>query len=383
MATAASNTSQSVGLRNGSASAGSGPIVRFDRVNKAYAVGQPVVRDVSFDVARGEFFTMLGPSGSGKTTSLMMLAGFEDVSSGTIHVAGAPVSNQPAHKRNIGVVFQNYALFPHMSVAENLDYPLSVRKIGRAERQQRVSRALQMVRLDRFGDRRPKQLSGGQQQRVALARALIFEPSIVLLDEPLGALDKQLREEMQGEIRRIQQDLGVTMLYVTHDQSEALTMSDRIAVFRNGAIVQIDTPRSLYERPVDSFVATFVGENNTLAGRVGERSDTHGTLSLACGGTLRLPLAPELSATQAVVAHIRPEDLRIGPSGGNDVVVCNAKLRNLTFNGDHVRVRCDVPGGESLVCKVDKKSVERVEIGSSVPLCCEVENVRVFGAGEG
>ena len=355
------------------------PAVSFDRVSKSYAGSQRVVRDVSFDVARGEFFTMLGPSGSGKTTSLMMLAGFEDVTSGTIYLAGSAISHQPAHKRNIGVVFQNYALFPHMSVAENLNYPLSVRKIGRAEREARVTRALQMVRLGPFAGRRPKQLSGGQQQRVALARALIFRPEIVLLDEPLGALDKQLREEMQVEIRSIQQDLGVTMIYVTHDQSEALTMSDRIAVFNDGSIVQIDTPRTLYDRPVDSFIATFIGENNTLAGRVTGRSGNEGTLALACGVTLQLPLPPDVAAGHEVIAHVRPEDVRIDQGQVSDPPACSATLISLTFNGDHARARCALPSGETIICKVGNKGMQDAQIGSAIQLRFDAGHMRVFG----
>ena len=222
-------------------------------------------------------------------------------------------------------------------------------------------------------------MSGGQQQRVALARALIFRPEIVLLDEPLGALDKQLREEMQVEIRSIQQDLGVTMIYVTHDQSEALTMSDRIAVFNDGNIVQIDTPRALYDRPVDSFVATFIGENNTLAGRVIARSGTRGTLALACGITLQLPLPPDAAAGDEVIAHIRPEDVRIDQGDAGEQPACSATLLSLTFNGDHARARCALPGGETIICKVGNKGLQDAQIGSAIPLRFDAGHMRVFG----
>ena len=249
-------------------------IVVFDHVQKSYDGENLVVKDLNLQVARGEFLTMLGPSGSGKTTVLMMLAGFETPTHGQILLEGTPINNVPPHKRGIGMVFQNYALFPHMTVGENLAFPLEVRGISKADAEAKVQRALEMVRLPEFGNRRPAQLSGGQQQRVAVARALVFEPELVLMDEPLGALDKNLREEMQYEIKHIHESLGVSMVYVTHDQSEALTMSNRIAVFEDGVIQQLAPPDDLYERPDNAFVAGFIGENNRLFGKVvGESGD--------------------------------------------------------------------------------------------------------------
>src|SRR5215510_3390675 len=227
--------------------------VQFSDVQKSYDGETLVVKDLNLSIRAGEFLTLLGPSGSGKTTTLMMLAGFEVPTNGRIDLDGRPIDNVPPHKRNIGMVFQNYALFPHMTVAENLAFPLEVRRTPKAEIQSRVARALEMVQLGAYGARRPAQLSGGQQQRVALARALVFEPNLVLMDEPLGALDKQLREQMQLEIKHIHQRLGVTVVYVTHDQGEALTMSDRVAVFHDGLIQQLATPTELYERPANSF----------------------------------------------------------------------------------------------------------------------------------
>ncbi|MCL4153163.1 UNVERIFIED_CONTAM: hypothetical protein GTU68_000160 [Idotea baltica] len=215
---------------------------------------------------KGEFLTMLGPSGSGKTTCLMMLAGFETATHGDIRLDGVSINNIPPHKRGIGMVFQNYALFPHMTVAENLSFPLEVRKMGKSLREEKIMRALGMVQMQDFAGRRPAQLSGGQQQRIALARALVFEPELVLMDEPLGALDKQLRETLQFEITKLAHDLGITVVYVTHDQTEALTMSDRVAVFDDGRIQQLAPPDTLYEEPENSFVAQFIGENNTLEG---------------------------------------------------------------------------------------------------------------------
>src|SRR5574343_1549113 len=225
------------------------PLVRFAGVQKTYDGEQLVVRALNLDIQRGEFLSLLGPSGSGKTTTLMMLAGFESPTAGDILLDGAPITRTPPHKRNFGMVFQNYALFPHMTVADNVAYPLTVRKVPKAEIATRVAKALDMVQLGGKGERFPGQLSGGQQQRVALARALVFEPQLVLMDEPLGALDKQLREHMQMEIKHIHQRLGVTVVYVTHDQGEALTMSDRVAVFHQGEIQQIAPPRELYETP--------------------------------------------------------------------------------------------------------------------------------------
>ncbi len=229
------------------------PLVRFVNIQKSYDGESLVVKDLNLDVAKGEFLTMLGPSGSGKTTCLMMLAGFEPATHGEIFLNGNPINRVPPHKRGIGMVFQNYALFPHMTVAENLAFPLEVRGMDKTERETRVKRALDMVELGPLGDRRPAQLSGGQQQRVAVARSLVFDPELVLMDEPLGALDKNLREKMQYEIKHIHENLGLTVVYVTHDQSEALTMSNRIAVFDDGIIQQCAPPEVLYEEPVMLF----------------------------------------------------------------------------------------------------------------------------------
>ena len=242
--------------------------VEFEAVDKSYDGRTLVVRDFNLGIHKGEFVTLLGPSGSGKTTILMMLAGFQSPTAGTIRIDGRSVENLPPRRRGIGMVFQNYALFPHMTVGRNLAFPLEVRGLDAGERRERVTRALGLVRLEGLENRRPGQLSGGQQQRVAIARALVFEPDLVLMDEPLGALDRSLREEMQYEIRRIHRKLGVTVVYVTHDQQEAMVMSDRIAVLKDGVVEQIAAPEALYEEPERAFVARFIGENNRLHGRV-------------------------------------------------------------------------------------------------------------------
>ncbi|MGN6202279.1 MAG: ABC transporter ATP-binding protein [Solirubrobacterales bacterium] len=243
--------------------------IRLSSLTKKY--GEVVaVAGIDLEIARGEFFTMLGPSGSGKTTTLRMIAGFEDPSSGTIKLAGEDVSGVPPYDRAVNTVFQDYALFPHMSVGENVEYGMKVARVDKAERGKRRDEALEMVRLPGYGDRKPAELSGGQRQRVALARAIVNRPKVLLLDEPLGALDLKLREEMQTELKTIQGEVGITFVYVTHDQDEALTMSDRIAVFNNGRIEQVSPPLELYEHPANEFVAGFVGVSN-LVEREGQR----------------------------------------------------------------------------------------------------------------
>ena len=225
---------------------------------------QAAVRDVDLDISRGEFFTMLGPSGSGKTTLLRLIAGFEVPDAGTIFLRGTDVTGLPPYQRGVNTVFQDYALFPHFSVAQNVAYGMRVRRVAKAERARRVDEALDMVQMTELAERRPSQLSGGQRQRVALARAIVNEPEVLLLDEPLGALDLKLRQEMQVELKRIQRQIGITFIYVTHDQEEALTMSDRLAVFRNGQIEQVGPPAYVYERPATEFVASFVGTSNVI-----------------------------------------------------------------------------------------------------------------------
>jgi putative spermidine/putrescine transport system ATP-binding protein len=248
---------------------GSSSDIRLTDLTKKYG-GVVAVGGIDLEIRAGEFFTMLGPSGSGKTTTLRMIAGFEDPTSGTIELAGVDVSGVPPYERAVNTVFQDYALFPHMSVGDNVAYGLKVAKVDRAERARRRDEALEMVRLPGYGDRKPSELSGGQRQRVALARAIVNRPRVLLLDEPLGALDLKLREQMQTELKAIQGDVGITFVYVTHDQDEALTMSDRIAVFNDGRIEQVSTPEDLYEHPVNEFVADFVGVSNVIE-RGGER----------------------------------------------------------------------------------------------------------------
>ncbi|MBU8540929.1 ABC transporter ATP-binding protein [Falsiroseomonas tokyonensis] len=349
-------------------------LVRFRGVSKSYDGRTPVVTDLDLDVSRGEFLTLLGPSGSGKTTTLMMLAGFEDPSAGSIELDGVRIDTVPPHRRGIGVVFQNYALFPHMTVAENLAFPLSIRRLKREEIATRTRRALEMVRLPGFGDRRPQQLSGGQQQRVALARALIFAPKLVLLDEPLGALDKQLREELQAEIRRIHAQLGVTMVYVTHDQAEALTLSDRIAVFNEGRIQQLGTAEAVYERPANPFVAGFIGESNRLAARVLDAT----LLRLEDGSTLEaMPHA--FAPGTAVLVSIRPERVLLGPGTQGLANATTARVEEVVYLGDHSRLRLAHAGRTDFVVKLPRQEAVP-QPGSLVDLAIPVAAVAVFPA---
>src|SRR6185369_4417026 len=313
--------------------------VNFIDVQKSYDGVTLVVKDLNLAIRRGEFLTLLGPSGSGKTTTLMMLAGFEVPTHGRIELDGQEINNLAPHKRNIGMVFQNYALFPHMSVEENLAFPLAVRKLPKTEIDAKIDRALAMVQLSQMRKRRPAQLSGGQQQRVALARALVFDPKLVLMDEPLGALDKQLREQMQLEIKHIHADLGVTVVYVTHDQGEALTMSDRIAVFSDGVIQQLAKPADLYERPDNAFVAQFIGENNRLHGQVTAMNGTTCQVQIPGSGPVRAMAVNVDSVGQATTLSLRPERVKINPPAGSMPNLFNAEVRELIYLGDHVRTR--------------------------------------------
>ena len=326
--------------------------VEFERVQKSYDGENLVVKDLNLSMPKGEFLTMLGPSGSGKTTCLMMLAGFETATHGDIRLGGMSINNIPPHKRGIGMVFQNYALFPHMTVAENLSFPLEVRKIGKSEREDKVMRALGMVQMQDFAGRRPAQLSGGQQQRIALSRALVFEPELVLMDEPLGALDKQLRETLQFEITRLAHDLGITTVYVTHDQTEALTMSDRVAVFDDGRIQQLAPPDTLYEEPQNSFVAQFIGENNTLMGVIEEIKGDTCIVRLDDGSLIDAKPINVTEVGQRTRVSIRPERVEIDKGRLNpDAHTLKAEVMEFIYMGDIFRTRLRVAGSDDFVIK--------------------------------
>ncbi len=345
--------------------------VEFERVQKSYDGETLVVKDLNLTLSQGEFLTMLGPSGSGKTTCLMMLAGFETATHGDIRLDGVSINNIPPHKRGIGMVFQNYALFPHMTVAENLSFPLEVRKIGKSDREQKIMRALGMVQMQDFASRRPTQLSGGQQQRIALARALVFEPELVLMDEPLGALDKQLRETLQFEITRLAHELGITTVYVTHDQTEALTMSDRVAVFDDGRIQQLDSPDKLYEEPQNSFVAQFIGENNTLDGVIKEINDGVALVQLDGGDIIDAKPVNVTKTGERTRVSIRPERVEMDPSRLKpDAHTLKAEVMEFVYMGDLFRTRLRVAGIDDFIIKtrnapdqIRLKPGEQIEIG--------------------
>ena len=350
---------------------GEDAFVQFERVQKSYDGETLVVKDLNLSMPKGEFLTMLGPSGSGKTTCLMMLAGFETATHGDIWLDGQPINNIPPHKRGIGMVFQNYALFPHMTVAENLSFPLEVRKMGKDVREAKIKRALDMVQMGAFGGRRPSQLSGGQQQRVALARALVFEPELVLMDEPLGALDKQLRETLQFEITRLAHDLGITVVYVTHDQTEALTMSDRVAVFEAGRIQQLAPPDELYEAPINSFVAQFIGENNTLEGVVEAMGDGICTIKLDSGDVIDAKPVNVSAVGDRTKVSIRPERVEYNRERlSADAHTLKAEVLEFIYMGDIFRTRLRVAGNDDFVVKTrnapDQRKLspgEQIEIG--------------------
>jgi putative spermidine/putrescine transport system ATP-binding protein len=360
-------------------------LVSFRGVQKTYDGVTLVVRSLDLDIRRGEFLTLLGPSGSGKTTTLMMLAGFESPTAGEILLAGKPITRTPPHKRNFGMVFQNYALFPHLSVAANVAYPLTVRKLAKDVIASKVAAALAMVKLDGKGDRYPAQLSGGQQQRVALARALVFDPQLVLMDEPLGALDKQLREHMQIELKQLHRQLGVTFVYVTHDQGEALTMSDRVAVFNDGEVEQIAPVEQLYEAPANRFVAGFVGDETVLTGIVGAIAGRD--VSNAPGCEFRLPGGERWQAVNvnaapagaAAIASIRPERIAAHftlPAASTNLL--RAKVVDMIYFGDHQRLRCEIAGQALATAKLPLRGGPPPQPGQDVWLHFPPAHLRVY-----
>ncbi|MFT4009071.1 MAG: ABC transporter ATP-binding protein [Nocardioidaceae bacterium] len=325
--------------------------VEIRNVSKVYAgMGRPALDDVSLDVAPGEFMTFLGPSGSGKTTMLSIIAGLTANDGGSVRIDGADISGLKPHKRNLGVVFQQYALFPHMTVAANVAYPLQQRGVRRAEIHQRVDEVLNLVRLGDLANRYPRQLSGGQQQRVAIARAVVYGPRALLMDEPLGALDKKLRGELQQEIARMHRELGMTFIFVTHDQYEALSLSDRIAVFNNGLVEQIGTPNELYEKPDTLFVAQFLGDSNCFSGQL-----DHAAGVIGCDGlSLRVAAEQARDAAENCVVVVRPERLTlhadessIDPSHNR----VQAVMTDVTYGGDHRQVGLDFGGSRVGIAK--------------------------------
>jgi spermidine/putrescine transport system ATP-binding protein len=324
--------------------------VRLVDVTKSFGPDVIAVDHITLDVHDGEFFSLLGPSGCGKTTTLRMIGGFEEPTSGLIELQGQDVTWLPPHQRNVNTVFQNYALFPHLTIFDNVAFGLRRRKVPDAEVRRRVAEMLELVELRGFDRRKPGQISGGQAQRVALARALINRPAVLLLDEPLGALDLKLRKQMQVELKRIQQEVGITFIYVTHDQEEAMTMSDRIAVMNRGRYEQLDQPEELYERPRTRFVASFLGASNFLHGTAQGTADGHALVRLDVGETVRVPLAQVADRTRLDVG-IRPEKIRIEDQGV-DLRATDNRLRGViegtSYTGVSTQVRIALPDGTRL-----------------------------------
>lgn len=340
--------------------------LRIEQMRKRFG-NTMAVEDISLRVEGGTFLTLLGASGSGKSTTLMLIAGFLEPDAGTITVDGKNVVGEPAHKRDFGVVFQNYALFPHLGVADNVGFPLKMRNRPRAEIAARVEETLDLVKLDGLGGRMPHQLSGGQQQRVALARAVVARPRLLLMDEPLSALDKQLREHMQLELKNIQRKLGVTVVYVTHDQSEALVMSDRIAVMRGGRIEQFGTPREIYDRPATRYTAEFVGDSNFFDGVV--QSVQGASCTVACGPlTMAVARAGRARPSDSVQLIVRPEAFRLGADDALPNRVSGV-VEDTVYVGDSLKIRLRTPTGTLFAFKAERSSAaEALKAGDAAAL---------------
>ena len=329
------------------------PIVSLDRVSKIYGSGQKevyAVRDVTLAVQPGEFFSLLGSSGSGKTTTLRLIGGFEIPEYGQVFIGGEDVTTLPPYRRAVHTVFQSYALFPHMTVAENIAYPLQIAKVARAEAEPRVAEAMRMFQIEGLGDRRPSQLSGGQQQRVALARALISRPKVLLLDEPLSALDAKIREEVRQELRELQRETGLTFIYVTHDQEEALALSDRIAVMHSGQVQQLGSPKDLYNRPASRFVAQFIGKANVLQGTVQSVADEAVAIAINGCAVRALAMGQALTAGEAATVMLRPERVRLVATDAPGAIA--ATIRQVTYIGQVWECRLDTPLGPLLATQL-------------------------------
>ena len=352
------------------------PVLELSGVRKSYG-SFVAVESVDLALHAEEFLTFLGPSGSGKTTMLMMVAGLQQPDAGSIRLSGQPVERLPPYRRDIGMVFQHYALFPHMSVRRNVAFPLEMRRVPRAEIERQVADALQLVGLGEFGDRLPRQLSGGQQQRVALARAMVYRPALLLMDEPLGALDKKLREQMQREIKRVQRERRISVLYVTHDQEEALTMSDRIAVFNRGRVEQIGTPTELYEQPASRFVADFLGETNFFPGRV-VRSDGRRCQVDIAGGRFEASAPRPVTEGKPVVVAVRPERLKLTPAASERGLA--GVLTEIVYLGNARRAVVRLADGRDCFSLHHAKEADAISIapGEDVTLSWDPERATVF-----
>jgi spermidine/putrescine transport system ATP-binding protein len=356
------------------------PAITIEGVTKRF--GRVVaVRETSFDIREGEFFTMLGPSGCGKTTTLRMIAGFEQADEGRILLRGVDVTTVPPNRRNVNMVFQHYALFPHMSVADNVAFGLKLKRVSKEEQRQRVQEMLEIVALSGLERRRPSQLSGGQQQRVALARALVNRPAALLLDEPLGALDVKLRKALQLELKRIQHEIGTTFVYVTHDQEEALAMSDRIAVMNDGVVEQIGSPREVYERPHTAFVADFIGSLNALDVTVDELVGGNAVARLPKGGHVVATAGSSVRTGERIKVAVRPEKVRVDIEGDRapaDGSLLSGTVAEVVFLGMVTHVHVDTEAGRMVSHRMNDETVSRITVGRQVTLSWPVEDSSIL-----
>ena len=362
--------------------------VRLENVTKSFK-DMVAVDNLSLTVEEGEFFSLLGPSGCGKTTTLRMIGGFEDPTKGTIQLGGKEVSNLPPYKRDVNTVFQSYALFPHLSVYENVAYGLKRKKVAKDDISSRVDEMLELVDLRGLGDRRPNQLSGGQQQRVALARALVNGPQVLLLDEPLGALDLKLRKQMQIELKRIQSEVGITFIYVTHDQEEAMTMSDRLAVMNAGKMEQIGAPQEVYEFPATEFVASFLGASNLLEGVIEGSNDSIAKIRLGSGAVITAPSKRLPAASGEVRVGVRPEKLTILLAGDENLGEADnsidATVTMSTYTGVGTTYQCQTDGDDEVTVYVQNIStaLEPIHVGERIRLSWHSEHTFVVKKGNG
>jgi spermidine/putrescine transport system ATP-binding protein len=360
----------------GTVGAGDGSVELIDVLKRFGAV--TAVDALNLQVHPGEFMSLLGPSGCGKTTTLRMLAGFEDPDEGQIRISGSAVQGVPPHKRDVNTVFQNYALFPHMTVSENVAYGLRQKKVDRSEIGRRVGEALEMVKMSKLANRKPREMSGGQQQRVALARALVNRPSLLLLDEPLGALDRKLREEMQIELKLLQSQVGITFIFVTHDQDEALSMSDRIAVMLDGRVEQLADPDTIYDHPATAFVAGFIGKQNFFEGT----SRDAGHTVQGDGWTFRTTLEP-IGAIDGgpALAAVRPEAIQVSeerPAEGPNAI--SGTLASVSHLGDVIQFVVMTPGRKEIIARLPRPRAPRLNVGATVWCTWDADHTHMFGA---
>lgn len=355
-----------------------GASIELIGVSKKYK-DKEVVKSVNLDIEQGDFLTILGPSGAGKTTVLKMIAGFEETSDGVIKIEGNDITEQPTHKRNIGMLFQNYALFPHMTVAENIAFPLKLRKVGKAEIKKQVSSVLEKVKLAGYEKRFPRELSGGQQQRVALARALVFNPPILLLDEPMAALDKQLRKHMQVEIKQLQRELGITTISVTHDQEEALTMATKVCVMKDGNVVQVAKPEEIYEKPNNSFVASFIGEANLIKGKALKVEKDIVEVNILGTKVVKAPHDNKhFSSGEEVTILIRPEKIRIINNNDYKGLTLDGVVTQVVYVGEAVKFKVELKNKETVKVKMFSQNANSIQAGDIVTIGTDYEDMVII-----